>query len=177
MQLNALASTDDSAYNDQVIFLRSGLGEDQARRVNSYNGTSQVVTVNRPWDTLPNSTTAYIMIPNPLLSVDTLPTSSVVMSAISSLDTRVTSVGVQVGSTSTKVGSILHWATPMSSVPDDGSTMGSKFRDMASFQTGKAVTYPLSGHSFIMDVLTDTTTRYVLQHSVTATDRYTRVKS
>lgn len=61
--LNVLGSADDNAYNGQVIFLRSGTGEDQARKVTAYNGTTKVATVDRAWDVTPDNTTGYVMLP------------------------------------------------------------------------------------------------------------------
>ena len=64
--LNALASSDDDAYNKQVIFLRSGTGEDQVRLINDYNGTTKVATVSENWAVNPNTTTGYVMLPTHL---------------------------------------------------------------------------------------------------------------
>ncbi len=61
--LNALASSSDDAYKNQFVYIRSGTGEDQARRVVSYNGTTKIVTVSDNWDVNPDATSAYIMIP------------------------------------------------------------------------------------------------------------------
>ena len=61
--LNLLASDDDDAYENQAIFLRSGTGEDQARRVIAYDGTTKIATVERAWDVVPDATTAYVMLP------------------------------------------------------------------------------------------------------------------
>jgi hypothetical protein len=61
--LNVLASDDDDAYEHQVIFLRSGTAEDQARRIIAYNGTTKIATVERAWDVVPDATTAYVMLP------------------------------------------------------------------------------------------------------------------
>jgi len=63
IQLNALASSDDNAYVSQVIFLRSGLGEDQARTVIAYDGTTKIATVHTNWNVNPDGTTAYVMLP------------------------------------------------------------------------------------------------------------------
>jgi hypothetical protein len=62
--LNTSASDADDAYNNQIIFLRSGLGEDQSRIVLDYDGTSKIATVCRDWDITPNTTTGYVMLPN-----------------------------------------------------------------------------------------------------------------
>ena len=64
IKLNALASSDDDAYNEQVIFIRSGTGEDQARIITDYDGTSKVATVRKDWDVTPDTTSAYVMLPS-----------------------------------------------------------------------------------------------------------------
>ncbi len=62
--LNALASGDDNAYVGQLVFIRSGTGEDQVRVVTSYNGTTKVAMVDHAWDVDPDLTSAYAMLPN-----------------------------------------------------------------------------------------------------------------
>jgi hypothetical protein len=61
--LNTLASDDDDAYGGQVVFIRSGSGEDQARRITAYNGTTKIATVHHAWDVVPDSTSGYVMLP------------------------------------------------------------------------------------------------------------------
>lgn len=61
--LNTNASPYDNAYVGQIIFLRSGTGQDQVRLVSAYNGTTKVATVSEPWDAVPDTTTAYVMLP------------------------------------------------------------------------------------------------------------------
>lgn len=61
--LNTLASSDDDAYNGQTVFIRSGTGEDQVRIVTAYNGTSKIATIHKAWDVVPDTTTAYSMLP------------------------------------------------------------------------------------------------------------------
>lgn len=61
--LNALASSDDLAYIGQVIFIRSGTGEDQACRVIAYNGATKVATACRDWAVVPDTTSGYVMLP------------------------------------------------------------------------------------------------------------------
>lgn len=65
--LNALASSVDNAYKNQIIFIRSGTGEDQARRVLSYVGSTRIATICHNWDTTPDTTSAYVMLPNIVL--------------------------------------------------------------------------------------------------------------
>jgi len=62
--LNTLASGDDNAYVGQLVFIRSGTGEDQVRIVTSYNGTTKVAMVDHAWDVDPDATSAYAMLPN-----------------------------------------------------------------------------------------------------------------
>lgn len=61
--LNTSASSDDNAYKGQVVFIRSGQGEDQARRVLVYDGTTKIVTVGSDWSVTPDSTSAYVVLP------------------------------------------------------------------------------------------------------------------
>lgn len=63
IKLNVLASSDDDAYNDQTVFIRSGLGADQARKVLDYDGTTKIATVDRAWDVDLDATSAYVMLP------------------------------------------------------------------------------------------------------------------
>lgn len=67
VQLNANASTQDNAYRGQLIFIRSGTGEDQVRRALSYNGTTQTATV-MDWDITPDATSAYAILPTGAMS-------------------------------------------------------------------------------------------------------------
>jgi hypothetical protein len=61
--LNTLASNADGAYIDQTVFIRSGTGADQVRRVSAYNGTTKVATIETNWTTIPDTTSAYTMLP------------------------------------------------------------------------------------------------------------------
>jgi len=62
--LNALASSSNDAYNHQIVFLRSGTGEDQVRSIIDYNGTTKVATLSENWAVNPDSTTGYVILPN-----------------------------------------------------------------------------------------------------------------
>lgn len=61
--LNALASSVDDAYIYQTIFIVSGAGEDQSRIVTGYVGSSQMITIDRPWDISLDGTSGYLMLP------------------------------------------------------------------------------------------------------------------
>lgn len=70
--LNVLASADNDAYNGQVVFIRAGTGADQARRVTDYDGTTRIAIMERNWDTVPDGTSAYVMLPTASFDVATL---------------------------------------------------------------------------------------------------------
>jgi hypothetical protein len=61
--LNAIASSTNDAYVGQLVVLRTGTGQDQARIIGAYNGTTKVATVNQSWLTNPVAGTGYIMWP------------------------------------------------------------------------------------------------------------------
>lgn len=63
IRLNALASSANDAYKNQFVFIRSGTGEDQVRRIISYNGTTKDATVSEAWNVNPDSTSAYVILP------------------------------------------------------------------------------------------------------------------
>lgn len=67
--LNANASSNDDAYNGQLVFIRSGTGQDQVALVEDYVGATKVATIktrsaNGQWSVVPDTTSAYVMIPN-----------------------------------------------------------------------------------------------------------------
>jgi hypothetical protein len=67
--LNTSASTSDDAYNGQLVFIRSGTGQDQIALVEDYVGSTKVATIrtrsaNGEWAIVPDTTSAYVMIPN-----------------------------------------------------------------------------------------------------------------
>jgi hypothetical protein len=67
--LNASASSNDDAYNGQLVFIRSGTGQDQIALVEDYVGATKVATIktrsaNGQWSVTPDTTSAYVMIPN-----------------------------------------------------------------------------------------------------------------
>lgn len=67
--LNTNASSSDDAYNGQLVFIRSGTGQDQIALVEDYVGSTKVATIktrsaNGQWSVTPDTTSAYVMIPN-----------------------------------------------------------------------------------------------------------------
>lgn len=61
--LNADASSVDDVYVGQIVFLVSGLGQDQTGLITAYNGTTKVATIDRDWIINPSSITGYIIEP------------------------------------------------------------------------------------------------------------------
>lgn len=80
--LNASASSLDDNYINQLVFIRSGTGEDQVRRVTDYNGTTKVATVSPAWGTQPDTTSAYVMLAATLPDLSAFALESSVQSAI-----------------------------------------------------------------------------------------------
>jgi len=61
--LNALASSVNDAYKNQLIFIRSGTGEDQVGVCVAYNGTTKVATIEGTWGVTPDETSGYSVLP------------------------------------------------------------------------------------------------------------------
>jgi len=67
--LNTSASASDDAYNGQLVFIRSGTGQDQVALIEDYVGSTKVATIrtrtsNGQWATTPDTTSAYVIVPN-----------------------------------------------------------------------------------------------------------------
>ena len=61
--LDAGASAVDNFYNTEVIFILSGTGAGQSRKINSYVGTTKVATLTSAWATAPDATSIFIIFP------------------------------------------------------------------------------------------------------------------
>jgi hypothetical protein len=61
--LNTLASDQNNVYTGQAVFIRSGTGEDQRKFIVGYNGTTKVATVHEDWAIVPDTTSAYVVLP------------------------------------------------------------------------------------------------------------------
>lgn len=57
--LAAAASAVDDYYNNQVIEITSGTGNDQKALIIDYDGSTRQATVATTWDTTPNATSVY----------------------------------------------------------------------------------------------------------------------
>jgi hypothetical protein len=62
--LNANASDNNDAYKYQSVFVRSGKGAGQVGIINAYNGTTKIATVRENWQDIPDTTSAYVILPN-----------------------------------------------------------------------------------------------------------------
>lgn len=60
--LNAIASSVDDTYINQVVFVRSGAGEDQVKLITSYIGSSKVATIGGSWSVIPDTTSGYVVL-------------------------------------------------------------------------------------------------------------------
>jgi hypothetical protein len=96
--LNASASASDDAYNGQLVFIRSGTGQDQVGLVEDYVGSTKVATIRTrsatgQWATVPDTTSAYMMIPNLTFTLNEISTAVASTQALSRLDSMIESDG------------------------------------------------------------------------------------
>jgi hypothetical protein len=63
VQLNALASSVNNAYVGQTVWIVSGTGDDQAKMIVSYVGSTKTATIDGTWAVTPDTTSAYILLP------------------------------------------------------------------------------------------------------------------
>ena len=92
--LNASASSTDDAYNGQLVFIRSGTGQDQVALVEDYVGSTKVATIrtraaNGQWAATPNTTSAYVMIPNLTFTVAEIAAEVGTLQALTRLDSMI----------------------------------------------------------------------------------------
>lgn len=130
--LNTNASQADDIYNKSTIYLSSGLGSGQLRRVTNYVGSTRTLTVNNAFTVTPNTSSRYIVAPNVIIRGDSGATTS----------SRATAyVSNTVGGTIRKVTMIslgLHYSTANISFSANGT--------WGSGATANVVIDPLGGH-------------------------------
>ena len=63
MAATSSVSPVDNIYNGSSVYLISGVGEGQLRRITNYVGSTKTLTVNTAWQTLPNTDTKMIISP------------------------------------------------------------------------------------------------------------------
>lgn len=62
--LRSGASATDDIYNNAFVTILSGTGSGQTRIISDYVGATKVATVDSAWDTQPDATSIYAVIPN-----------------------------------------------------------------------------------------------------------------
>lgn len=67
----------DGAYTGSTIYIRSGLGVGQLRRIVKYVGTGRVVTVNGAFTITPNTSSSYLVAPNVIIRGDSGATAAI----------------------------------------------------------------------------------------------------
>jgi hypothetical protein len=60
---NGTVSRRDDEYIGLLIEITGGTGVGQVKRITDYNGTTRVATVDSDWNTVPDSTSTYSMLP------------------------------------------------------------------------------------------------------------------
>jgi hypothetical protein len=96
--LNANASSSDDAYNGQLVFIRSGTGQDQVALVEDYVGSTKVATIRTrsttgQWSVVPDTTSSYMMIPNLTFTLNEISSAVAATQALSRLDSMIESNG------------------------------------------------------------------------------------
>ena len=107
--LDAAASATDSIYNGLLIYLTSGTGSGQVRTITAYVGATQVATVDRAWQTNPDATSTFALIPDDSAKVDSslqVTAASVQGNVTGSVGSVTGSVGSVTGLTASDVGAI-----------------------------------------------------------------------
>jgi hypothetical protein len=96
--LNTSASSTDDAYNGQLVFVRSGTGQDQIALVEDYVGSTKVATIrtrsaNGQWAIVPDTTSAYVMIPNLTWTIAEMQSGLATSSGVTSAFTEIKGAG------------------------------------------------------------------------------------
>ncbi len=96
--LNTSASSTDDAYNGQLVFIRSGTGQDQIALVEDYVGSTKVATIrtrsaNGEWAIVPDTTSAYVMIPNLTWTIAEMQSGLATSSGLTSAFTEIKGAG------------------------------------------------------------------------------------
>lgn len=76
VRLASTANTTDSIYVDSSIFISSGSGATQLRRITNYVGSTRTATVNTAFTTTPNTSSTYIVSPTVIIKGDSGQSSS-----------------------------------------------------------------------------------------------------
>jgi hypothetical protein len=83
IELDASASAVNDFYNNAVVILTGGTGIGQARTITDYVGATKVATVSPAWDTVPDATSVFMIIPMfPAVAGGTAPTAAEIADAV-----------------------------------------------------------------------------------------------
>lgn len=126
--LAATASTENDFFNDDLIFILSGLGAGQSRIITDYvGGATQQATVGRSWTITPDNTSGYMILPSgSALSEVNITQISGDAAAADNLEAALDGTGYNVGGGAIVVdsvtGNLVDLTTAMSdSIPADGT--------------------------------------------------------
>ena len=95
--LNTSASSSDDAYNGQLVFIRSGTGQDQVALVEDYVGATKVATIktrsaNGQWSVVPDTTSAYVMIPNLTWTISEIQAGLATTTQLTTVETKIDTI-------------------------------------------------------------------------------------
>jgi hypothetical protein len=126
--LNASASATDDAYNGQLVFIRSGTGQDQVGLVEDYVGSTKVATIRTrsatgQWATVPDTTSAYMMIPNLTFTVSEIQSGLATSTALAAVATNVTALVTRIPATLfAGITSLANWLGAIAGKTADSTT-------------------------------------------------------
>lgn len=69
-RLSNNASSNNSFYVDSAIYITSGSGAGQLKKIISYNGSNRIAVVNSAFSTAPDSSSVYVIAPNIVITGD-----------------------------------------------------------------------------------------------------------
>tara|TARA_B100001094_G_scaffold333124_2_gene408847 strand:- start:23029 stop:25014 length:1986 start_codon:yes stop_codon:yes gene_type:complete len=70
IQFNLGESTTDDFYNTYSVNIVSGVGVGQSRRIDDYTGSTRTATLSSSWDTIPDTTSIYEVMPEVIIDGD-----------------------------------------------------------------------------------------------------------
>jgi hypothetical protein len=130
--LNTSASTSDDAYNGQLVFIRSGTGQDQIALVEDYVGSTKVATIrtrsaNGQWAIVPDTTSAYVMIPNLTWTIAEMQSGLATTTQLTTVESKIDTIDDYVD---TEVSAIKAKTDNLPSDPADASDITAAFTEI-----------------------------------------------
>ena len=99
--LNVDASAVDDVYNGYAITINSGTGVGQTRLISDYTASTKTVTISTAWDTVPDNTSYYEIMPRVVISGDGI-SAEATASVVNSTTNVLSSITVTNGGSSYK---------------------------------------------------------------------------